>query len=99
MIPGELADLARKPDRAIRNEKLSFADPAWIQQDLSGRRKARVILIGEAEVELSQRDPARFAAPPHMNDLLTIRQELPKPGAGSGSGPAFKLAQEGEGTG
>src|SRR5580704_9432149 len=43
MVAGELAHLAGEPDTAVGEQDLGFTDPAWIQEDLSRRRVARVI--------------------------------------------------------
>src|SRR5690348_7734116 len=57
MVAGELPDLAGETHAAIGEEDLGLADAAGVKDDLSRRRKARVILIAEAKIEIAQRNP------------------------------------------
>jgi len=82
MAAGELADLAGEPHRAISDEELGFAQAAGIEDHLAGRRVARLVLVIEAEVEVAERNPARLAAPPHMDDALFVGQQRFELGAG-----------------
>ena len=57
-------------------EDLGLAEAAGVEQDLAGRRVARVVLEADADVEVAERDPGRLAAPAHVDDLLLERQQL-----------------------
>src|SRR4051812_34794076 len=81
VVAGELADDAREQAAAVREEDLGLAEAAGVEQDLAGRRVARVVLEPDPDVELPERDPGRLAAPAHVDDLLRERQELRERGA------------------
>src|SRR5262249_10493565 len=70
MIAGELSDLAGETDAAIGEQDLRLAEATRVQQKLAGQRIARGVFITQTEVELTKRNPARLAAPPHMNQAL-----------------------------
>src|SRR5579862_7636721 len=76
MVACELSHLARKAAAAVGQQYLGLAVAARIEQDVAHRRVAGVVLEVHAQLELAERDPARFAAPAHMNDLLPIGQQL-----------------------
>src|SRR4051794_11497682 len=82
MVAGELADLAGKADRPVGEQDLRLADPARVQQYLTRCREAGVVLVAEPEVEVAERDPARLAAPSHVNDALLVRQQAAELRAG-----------------
>src|SRR3954465_4590407 len=82
VVAGELADDAREQAAAVRQEDLGLAEAAGGEQDLPGRRVARVVLEADADVELAERDPGRLAAPAHVDHLLLERQQLRERGAG-----------------
>jgi len=88
------ADLARKPHRAVGDQKFGLADASRIQQNLAGGGKAGVVFMTQAEIEVSQRNPAGFSAPAHMDDLLTIRQQRLELGAGLRSRRRFQTPNE-----
>src|SRR5437764_13662561 len=94
MVAGELADLAGEADRAIREEDLSLADAAGIEEDLPRCRKARRVFVAEAEIERAERDPAGLTAPPDMDQSLAMGSRLSKraqvSGAASRSNRAVK---------
>src|SRR3981189_2150673 len=96
MVAGELADLAGKADRAIGKQDLGLADVAGVKQDLARRRKARRILVAEAEIERAKRDPARLAAPPHMDQALAIGQQRFNPGTSRGRRITLEPRRKGE---
>jgi hypothetical protein len=45
-----------------------------VKEELTGRRVARRVLTAEAEVQVAERNPARLAAPPYMDQTLPVRQ-------------------------
>ena len=71
MVAGELSHLARKMHAAIGQQDLGFADTAGIEDDLAGRRIAGGVLVGDAEVEITERHPDALAAPAHMDGRLS----------------------------
>src|SRR5262245_34986893 len=75
MIAGKLADFAGKRDGAVGQEDFRLADAARIKNDLARRRIAGVVLVSQPEIIVAKRDPATFAAPAHMDDLLPIGQQ------------------------
>src|SRR6516225_8768091 len=78
MITGKLAHLACKAHTAIGEQNFGLADPAGIKDDLTGRRIARVVLIGDAEIEIAERHPDSLAAPAHVDRLALERHGLAK---------------------
>ena len=94
MIAGKLAHLAGETHAAIGQQDFGFADPAGIDNHLPRRRIARMILIGQAEIEITQRDPDAFAAPAYMNDLVFIWQQLAENCDGFGRACALELRIE-----
>src|SRR5689334_14782374 len=57
MVAGKLSHFAGKAHAAIGKENLGFADAAGVKDDLTGRGKARVVLVAKAEIEIAQRNP------------------------------------------
>jgi hypothetical protein len=74
VIAGELPDLAGETDAAIGEQDLGLADATGVKEELTGCRVARRVLVAEAEVQVAERNPARLAAPPHMDQTLPVRQ-------------------------
>src|SRR5437868_10309733 len=95
MVAGKLADLAGEADRAIREEDLSLADAAGIEEDLPWCRKARRVFVAEAEIERAERDPAGLTAPPDMDQSLAIGQQALETGAGQRRRLALEPRREG----
>src|SRR3954447_16766023 len=73
MVSGELTHLACKAYAAIGEQDFGLADAAGIKDDLSGRGIARVVLVGNGEVEIAERQPDSLAAPAHMDRLALER--------------------------
>src|SRR4051794_3661920 len=80
-VARELADDAREQAAPVRAQVRGPAEAAGVEQDLAGRRVARVVLEADAELELAERDPRGLAAPAHVDDLLLVRQQLRERGA------------------
>ena len=76
MIARQLSHLAGEAAASIGQDDLGLAVAARIEQDVSDRRMAGVILEADAELEFAQRDPDTLAAPADVNDFLAIGQEL-----------------------
>src|SRR5262249_33009007 len=74
MVTGELADFAGETDAAIGEQNFGFADAAGMKEKLTRRRIAGRVLVTEAEIQVAEWDPTRFAAPPHMDQLLPVWQ-------------------------
>src|SRR5262249_40426773 len=74
MVAGELAYFAREMDAAVSEKNFCLADAARIQNNLSGRGIASMVLIFQSEVEFAKRNPTPLATPSHMNDPLLIWQ-------------------------
>src|SRR5260370_10422892 len=81
MIAGQLAGLAREHRRAIGKQDLGLADAAWVEQQVSRRRVARVVLVAEVEVEVTERNPTCLAAPAGLDQLAFEGQQLTEGGA------------------
>jgi hypothetical protein len=96
VVAGELTDFAGDADAAIGEQDLGLADAAGVKEELARRRIARGILVAEAEVEIAERDPARLAAPSHMDQALPVRQHAREFVAGARSGGALKARRKGE---
>jgi hypothetical protein len=45
-----------------------------VKEELPGRRVASRVLTAEAEVQVAERNPARLAAPPYMDQTLSVWQ-------------------------
>src|SRR6266852_5781340 len=96
MVASELADLAGEANAAIGDEDLGLADASRVDNDLAGCREARVVLVVEAKIKIAERDPARLAAPAHMDDALAIGQEAGELRAGLRRRRAFEARGEAE---
>src|SRR2546423_3638011 len=81
MVAGELSHLRGEHHVAVREDQLCLTDPAWIPQDLAGRRVARVVLESDVELELAERNPAALAAPAAVHELLLVGQQFRERGA------------------
>src|SRR5215211_3242586 len=57
MVPGQLSDDAGEAGSAVREQDLGLAEPARVEQDLAGRRVARVVLEPEPGLEVPERYP------------------------------------------
>src|SRR6266851_4547393 len=68
MVARQLAHLAAEDRRTVGEQDLGFADAARIQQQVSGRRVARVILVAEVQVEVAERDPGGLSAPARLDE-------------------------------
>src|SRR5215210_1438602 len=84
MISGELTHLRCEAAGAVGEQDLRLAIAAWIEKDLPRRRITGRVLETDAEVEVSQWNPCRFAAPADVNHSVLERQPLQKCGAGLG---------------
>src|ERR1700737_1131702 len=67
---------------AIGEQDFGLADAAGIKDDLAGRGIARMVLVGDAEVEIAERHPDPLAAPAHMDRLALERHGFAKRGDG-----------------
>src|SRR5688572_26399149 len=76
VVAGQLADDAGKQAAAVGKQDLRLGDAAGVDQDLAGRRVARVVLVAHPELEVAERDPGRLAAPADVDDLLLERQQF-----------------------
>src|SRR5262249_18289900 len=99
VIARELADDAREHAAAVGQEDLGLAEAAGVEEDLTGRGVAGVILEADADVEVAERDPDRLAAPAHVDDLLLERQQLRERRARLGRALFLQAGAEAERTG
>src|SRR5260370_17615492 len=76
MISGQLAGFAREHRRAIGKQDLGLADAPRVEQHVSRRRVARVVLVAEVEVEVTERNPTCLAAPTSLDQLAFEGQQL-----------------------
>src|SRR6266568_3951609 len=74
VVAGQLAHLAGEEGCAVWEQDLGLADAARVEQQVSGRGMARVVLIAEVEVERAERDPCRLTAPARLDQLGAQRQ-------------------------
>ena len=96
MIAGELTHLAGEMDPTIGEQNLGLADATGIEDDLAGRGVARVVLIGDAEIEIAERHPHALSAPAHMDRLALERHRLPEGGTGLRRQLLLEAGLEGE---
>ena len=82
MIAGEQTGLAGKLRAAVGNQKLCLAHAARVQQNLAGQWIGGGILRWNANLQISQRHPRGFPAPPHVQQILLERQQLQECRAG-----------------
>src|SRR5262249_60460363 len=75
VVPGELSRLRREVDVAVREQDLRLADAARMEDDLARMRVAGRVLGAEPEIEVAERDPARLAAPAHVDDARLEREQ------------------------
>src|SRR4051812_13679713 len=76
MITGELPDFTGETYAAIREQDFRFAYPAGIDDDVAGRWEARMVLVGQSKVEITERNPTAFTAPSHVDDLAPEREHV-----------------------
>src|SRR5579871_1813396 len=76
VVAGQLTHLAGEARPAVGEENFGFAESAWIEEHLAGRGMAGVVLEVDVELEVTQGNPARLAAPTRVNDLVAERQKL-----------------------
>src|ERR687894_999790 len=76
VVGGELAELAPEDRAVVGEQNLRLRVAAGVEQDLTRLRHARRVLPRDPEVVVAQGDPARLPAPPHVDDLLPVRQQL-----------------------
>ena len=79
MIACELAHLAGEERRPVWEQDLRLGEAARIEKELAWRRVRGVVLVAEPELEVTQRDPCRLAAPPGLDQLIGERQERLEP--------------------
>src|SRR5258708_12966303 len=60
VVTGERPRLAGEAGRAVRKEDLRLADPAGVEQQLTRRRVAGVVLQAKPGPEVAQRHPRTF---------------------------------------
>src|SRR6266513_1463630 len=96
MIPSELSHSAREHHVAVGEDQLCLTEAAGIPEDLARRGMAGVILVADVQLELAERDPAAFAAPAAVHELLLVRQQLAERGARLGCEILLKLGDESE---
>src|SRR5688572_3493797 len=95
-IPLQRAVLAGETGPAVGEEDLGLADPAGIEEQLAGLRLRDRILEADPELEVAEGDPARLAAPPGVDELLAIGEQLEERGAGLRSERFFEPGGEDE---
>ena len=94
VIAGELADFACKAHRPVGYKEFGFTNPPWVQEHLAGGRIACMIFMMQAEVQVSERNPAGFSAPSHVDDFLAVRQQRLEFGASLRSGRGLQPPKE-----
>src|SRR5581483_329697 len=99
VVAGELAHLAGEVHAAIGNQDFGFTDTTRIEDDLTRRGITSVVLVGKTEIEIAERHPHALAAPAHMNDALSIGQELAEDSDRPWRSRAFEARIEGKGAG
>jgi hypothetical protein len=82
MVARQLAELAGETHATIREQDFGLAEAAGIENELAGRRVARGVLNRKIQRLVAERDPAPFAAPADMDDLLAVGQQGLEIGAG-----------------
>jgi hypothetical protein len=95
-IASKLPDLAGETDAAVGEQDFSLADAAGVEEQLTRGGVARRVLVASAEVKPTEWDPACFAAPPRMDQALSVWQHALKSGAGQRGRGAFKASPEHE---
>lgn len=99
VVSGKLAHLGREIHSAIGHQDLGLADSAGVEDDMAGRGVAGMVLVADAEVGLTQRDPDTFAGPADVHDPADVRQVLAKGGDRLRRALGLETAVEGEGSG
>src|SRR5438105_957808 len=80
VVARQLPHLRAEAGGAVGKEDLRLAEAPGIEQDLASRRIAGGVLGAEAELEVSERDPGRLAAPAGLDYLGAQRQQGPEGG-------------------
>lgn len=81
MVAGKLSDFAGEAGAAVREENLALTEPTGMEEDISGSRMAGCIFVRDAEVQVAERDPGSFAAPPCLQELALKGKQLAKSSA------------------
>lgn len=76
VVAGKLPHLAGEAAGAVGQDDFCLAVAARVEQDVADRGVTGVVFEICAQLEVAQRYPAAFAAPAHVNDLLTVGQKL-----------------------
>ena len=99
VVARELPRLGGEVDVAVGEQDLRLGDAARVEHDLARVRVARRVLRAEAEIEVAERDPARLAAPAHVDDARVQRQQPPEGGDRLRGGLFLEARAEGEAAG
>lgn len=99
MIAGELPHFGGKIEGTVGEDDFGFADATWIEEHLAGGWMASVVLIWQIEMVVAEGDPDAFAAPAHMDEFGSERQEAHESFASFWGGFALEFGLEGEGAG
>jgi len=80
VVASQRPHLAGETAGAIGQDNFGLAETTGIEQHIAYRGMAGVILITHAELEITQRNPAAFATPANVNELLPVGQQIQKSG-------------------
>jgi hypothetical protein len=94
VVPGELASLACEHGRSVGKEKLHLASAAGVEQELTRRRVAGVVLVREIQAHVTAWNPHRLATPARVNELRPNWQHQANGGAGSWSALGLESSVE-----
>jgi len=97
MIARELTHLAREPAPTVSQKQFGFAEPAGIEEELTGRRIAGRVFETEAEIGIAEGYPAAFPVPAYVYNLLLVWQQAQEAFAGFRCGILLKLCFKVEG--
>ena len=100
-LPASWPTMLANMRAAVGEEDLGLAQAAGVPEDLARGRVAGGVLglAVEADVEVAERDPGRFAAPADVDDLRVKRQQALEGRDGLGRLLGLQRALEGEGAG
>src|SRR5215469_10036650 len=96
VIASQLPDLAAEAHAAVGQQDLGLAHAAGVKEELTRSGVARRVLVAEAEIKSTEWDPACLSAPPHVDQVLAVRQHALKSGASQRGRGVFKASPERE---
>ena len=76
VVAHQLSYFASEACSTVREEDFCLAEPAGVEQDFTRGRMTSMVFVANPQVEVTQRNPASFAAPTYMDELVVEGQKF-----------------------